>query len=214
MEDIIQDDKVRIIRLELKPFGTNTYIVVCRDTNESLIVDVPGETNIILSHLKGTVPKYIIITHSHFDHIVALAELKDDLGVPVAIHSLDANKLPFSPDIELSDGDCLHIGHIEFKVLHTPGHTPGSICLLINNFLISGDTIFPGGPGKTSNSGAFKQILSAISNKIFALPDDIVIYPGHGDSTDIGKERAEFAAFNSVSHDPNLHGDVLWRSSK
>jgi glyoxylase-like metal-dependent hydrolase (beta-lactamase superfamily II) len=214
VEDIIEDDKVRIIKLELKPFGTNAYILVCKDTSESLIVDVPGETNKILSHLEGTDPKYIVVTHSHIDHIAALQELINNLSVPVAIHSLDANSLRVSPDIKLSDGDYLPLGRSKIKVFHTPGHTQGSICLLINKFLISGDTIFPGGPGKTGTPVEFMQIVNTIRNKVFVLPDDVVIFPGHGDSTVIGREKAEFALFDSVPHDPKLHGDVLWRSSK
>jgi len=145
---MIQDDQVKITKLELKPFGTNSYIIICRDTYESLIVDVPGETNKILNNLEGTNPKYIVITHNHIDHVAALKELKDNLGIPVVIHSFDANNLLLKPDIELSDGDCSQIGKIRLKVFHTQGHTPGGICLSINKFLISGDTIFPGHPGK------------------------------------------------------------------
>ncbi|MFC1845919.1 MBL fold metallo-hydrolase [Chloroflexota bacterium] len=213
MENEIRDGKVRISKLELGPFGTNTYIVICQDTGESLVVDVPGETDKILSCLQGTVPKYIVITHGHIDHISALVELKDKLGIPVAIHSLDANNLPLNPDIELSGGDHINIGHMDFKVLHTPGHTPGSICLLINKFLISGDTIFQNGPGRTRTPSDFKQIMNSLTNKIFVMPDDTAVYPGHGDATFIGKEKAQFAVFSSKSHDPALHGDVLWLSS-
>ncbi len=213
MDDIVQDRKISIGKLELGPFSTNTYIVVCRDTGESLIVDVPGEINKILERLKNTIPKYIVITHSHIDHIAGLMELKEDINVPVAIHPLDANNLPIDPDIVLNDGDHLYVGKMDLRILHTPGHTPGSISLLSDRFIISGDTIFPGGPGKTRTPGDFKKLMNTLQNKIFTLPEDTVIYPGHGDSTVIDREKAEYTSFIARSHDPALCGDVLWLSS-
>jgi glyoxylase-like metal-dependent hydrolase (beta-lactamase superfamily II) len=107
----------------------------------------------------------------------------------------------------------MSFGRISLKVLHTPGHTPGSLCFLVGKQLISGDTIFPGGPGKTKSSADLKRIIESITSRIFVLPDDTAIYPGHGDSTLLRKEKEEFAIFSSRSHDPNLFGDVLWLSS-
>ncbi len=212
MATVIQDDLVRITRLETKPYGTNTYIVVCQTTGDSMIVDAPGEADRVFSQLDGTNPHYIVITHSHMDHIGALKELKSRLGIQVAIHPLDAKRLPFSPDVELHDSDYLNVGHLKIKVLHTPGHTPGSICLLLGKYLISGDTIFPGGPGKTGTPADFKQIVETIVTKIFTLPDDTEVYPGHGLPTVLGREKKEFAIFNAKTHDTDLHGDVLWLS--
>ena len=117
------------------------------------------------------------------------------------------------PDILLHDGDVVSFGNVHLKVLHTPGHTPGSLCFLTGRHLISGDTIFPGGPGKTGTPNAFKQIIESITSKIFMLHDETVIFPGHGDSTMLKKEKQEFDVFSSRSHDPNLCGDVLWLSS-
>jgi len=95
-------------------------------------------------------------------------------------------------------------------VLHTPGHTPGSLCFRVGRYLISGDTIFPGGPGRTSSPDDFKQIIKSITEKIFVLPDDTQIYPGHGNSTVLKNEKEEFAVFASRPHEPNLCGEVLW----
>lgn len=210
---MVQDSNVKIIKMELGPWGTNAYILVCQATGDSLLVDAPGEADKVLQQLAGTKPKYMVLTHNHIDHIGALEELKTKLKIPLAAHPADASRLALKPDIELKDGDVVEIGRLSIKVLHTPGHTPGSLCLLLGKYLISGDTIFPGGPGKTGTPDAFKQIVKSIQNKLFMLPDDTQIYPGHGESTVLGKEKKEFAIFNSKEHDPGLCGDVLWLSS-
>jgi glyoxylase-like metal-dependent hydrolase (beta-lactamase superfamily II) len=126
---------------------------------------------------------------------------------------LDAKGLPLRPDILLEDGEKVLFGNRSLKVLHTPGHTPGSLCFLVEKDLISGDTIFPGGPGKTSSPTDLNLIIQSITSKLLVLPDDTVIYPGHGNSTVLRNEKEGFAVFSSRSHDPNLFGDVLWLSS-
>jgi glyoxylase-like metal-dependent hydrolase (beta-lactamase superfamily II) len=153
------------------------------------------------------------MTHGHIDHVGALSELKSRLEIPVAAHPLDAGSLPSPPDIQLNDGDEIFFGTVRLKVFHTPGHTPGSVCFLTGQYLISGDTIFPGGPGRTNTPGALAQIIDSITRKIFVLPDDTRVHPGHGGSTVLKKEKEEFAVFSSRPHDPNLCGDVLWLSS-
>lgn len=206
-----EDDIAGIVRLELGPFGTNAYIVVCKSSGESVVVDAPGDAGKILGALAGTQPRYILITHSHIDHIGALDELRSKLGIPAAIHPLDACELQHPPDIDLHDGDLIDVGLLKIKVMHTPGHTPGSTCFLVGRHLLSGDTIFPGGPGKTWSAADFKAIVTAIETKILLLPDETGIYPGHGDSTQVGIEKQAFAAFASRPHPPDLYGDVLWQ---
>ena len=213
MTDTTQDSGVRITRLELGPFGTNAYIVACHATGDSILVDAPAETGEILRRLQGTNPKYIVITHSHFDHIMVLSELVSHLKIPVAAHHLDAVNLPSPPEVELGDGDTMDVGQLKVRVLHTPGHTPGSICLLVGKHLISGDTLFPGGPGKTGTPADLKQIIDTLVTKIFVLPGDTEVYPGHGTPMVLAKEKEEFAVFYSRSHDQKLCGDVLWLSS-
>jgi hydroxyacylglutathione hydrolase len=213
MKIMLDDSAVKIIRMELGPWGTNAYIVICQATGESLLVDAPGEADKVLKQLAGSSPKYIAITHNHIDHIGALEELKAKLKIPVALHHEDAVRLSIRPDMELKDGDTIEVGKLKLKVLHTPGHTPGSLCFLLGKHLISGDTIFPGGPGKTGTPADFKQIVKSIESKLFVLPDDTQVYPGHGEGTVLSKEKKEFAVFASKQHDPGLCGDVLWLSS-
>jgi hydroxyacylglutathione hydrolase len=210
---MVQDSSVRIIKMELGPWGTNAYIVVCQDTGDSILVDAPGDADKVLKQLAGTNPRYIVLTHTHIDHIGALEELKTRLKVPVALHHEDVVRLSLRPDMELKDGDIIQVGKLKLKVLHTPGHTPGSLCFLLGKHLISGDTIFPGGPGKTGTPADFKQIVKSVETKLFVLPDDMRVYPGHGEGTVLGKEKKEFAVFMSKPHDPNLCGDVLWLSA-
>jgi glyoxylase-like metal-dependent hydrolase (beta-lactamase superfamily II) len=210
---VAKDDRVQIERMELGPYGTNAYVLICLRTGDSVVVDAPGGADMILEKLLGTNPKYILMTHDHMDHVGVLSELKSALAVPVAAHNADSRNLPTPPDVMLKDGDAVVFGNIQLKVLHTPGHTPGSLCFLTGKYLISGDTLFPGGPGKTSSAANFKRIIESITTKLFELPDDTRVYPGHGDSTVLKKEKEAFADFSSRPHAPNLCGDVLWASS-
>ncbi|MFC1934368.1 MBL fold metallo-hydrolase [Chloroflexota bacterium] len=209
---VVKDDNIQIERLELGPFGTNAYIVICPKTRDSVLIDTPAEASIIMDRLRGTNPKYILLTHNHMDHLEAFSELRSRLKVPVAAHALDAWNLPSQPEMLLNDGDTILFGQLSFEVLHTPGHTPGSLCFKTGHYLISGDTIFPGGPGKTRSPASFRQITKSLTEKIFVLPDDTLIYPGHGDSTVLEKEKDQFAVFSSRPPDPNLCGEVLWLS--
>jgi len=213
MAVIVNDDNIRIEKLQLGPFGTNAYIMVCQKTRDSLVVDAPAEADKIMDRLQGTNPKYILLTHDHMDHVGALAELRSKLKVPLAAHASDSSTLSSPPEILLKDGDTASLGDLNLDVLHTPGHTPGSLCFRTGTNLISGDTLFPGGPGKTRSPDAFRQIIESITSKIFILPDETNVYPGHGETTTIKKAKEEYAVFSSRTHSPNLCGDVLWLSS-
>ena len=213
MTILVTNDNIRIERLELGSFGTNAYIVVCARTGDSVLIDAPADAKFIISKLKGTNPKYLLLTHNHFDHVGALSEVHAELAIPLAAHVRDAANLPVPPDVLLNDGDTISFGRQKLEVLHTPGHTPGSLCFRTDLHLISGDTIFPGGPGLTRSSADFRQIVASITEKIFALPDDTRIYPGHGDATILGEEKAQFSVFASCSHRQNLCGQVTWLSA-
>ncbi len=211
MSLLVDDKDIRIEGLQLGAWGTNAYIITCPATGRSALVDAPAEPGRILAALQGTAPQYILMTHGHFDHTGALAELKNKLGVPVAAHAADS--LPVPPDMLLNDGDASQVGNLSLKVLHTPGHTPGGLCFLTGKYLFSGDTLFPGGPGRTSSPQAFRQVVAAITDKLFVLPDETRVFPGHGSDTVLGVEKAAYAAFAARQHSPSLCGDVLWASA-
>lgn len=213
MQIVADDDKVKIIQLPLNEWGTNAYIIICKVTGESMIVDAPGTAGEIIKHLEGTRPQLIVITHGHMDHLESLRALRTTLNIPVAMHPLDAGPLSLAIDRELSDGDVLTVGQVEVSVLHTPGHTGGGVCLLTGNYLLSGDTLFPGGPGSTRTPEKLKELIHTLETKIFVLPDNILVFPGHGEPTIMRKEKKEFAFFSSKPHDEGLCGDVLWLSS-
>ena len=125
---VAKDDDIQIEKLELGQFGTNAYILICQKTRDSIVIDAPDEAGAIMEILKDTNPRYILLTHNHMDHLLALAELRSRLQVPLAAHALDAQSLPSPPELLLNDGDTVSLGSLKLEVLHTPGHTPGSLC--------------------------------------------------------------------------------------
>ena len=213
MTIVVEGDTIRIEKLQLGFLGTNAYILTCQKTKDSVLVDAPAKADKIMERLQSTNPKYILLTHNHMDHTGALQALRARLGLPLATHHADTGALSPPPEIRLKDGDVVSFGDIRLEVRHTPGHTPGSLCFKTGKYLISGDTIFPGGPGKTGTPNDFTQIIKSITGQIFTLDGDTQIYPGHGNPTTVKKEKETFAAFSSRPHDSNLYGDVLWLSS-
>ena len=202
-----------IRRIETAPYGTNAYVVSDPQTRQSLLVDAPAEPGRILQALEDTEPQAVLLTHGHFDHTGALKELASRLKVPVAAHAEDAGRLPLKPDVLLEDRETVPLGDNELTVLHTPGHTPGSLCFLLDDILLSGDTLFPGGPGRTATPSDFRRIVDSLTRRIFVLPDDTRVFPGHGEGTALKQEKDEFARFSARPIRPGLCGDVLWLSS-
>ncbi|MBP1714254.1 MAG: beta-lactamase domain protein [Deltaproteobacteria bacterium] len=181
---------MEIKRLEVGSFENNYYIVACEKTGWAVIIDPAAEARKILEEIRGKKVRYILITHGHMDHIGALEEICMGTKAPVGIHERDSRALRQKADLFLVDDQNLKFGNLEIKVLHTPGHTPGGVCFLIGKVLFSGDTIFPNGPGNTALPGAdYRQILKSIHSKIFTLPDETIIYPGHGLETTVGREK-------------------------
>jgi glyoxylase-like metal-dependent hydrolase (beta-lactamase superfamily II) len=210
MAVVVQDEVLQIEGLVLGLYETNAYILVCQKTKDSVLIDAPAEATKIIEKLRGTNPKRVLLTHTHGDHIGALQEIRSRLQIPVSAHLADARSLSSPPEIPLGDGDVILLGNIRIEVIHTPGHTAGGLCFKTERYLLSGDTLFPGGPGQTKSPADLKQIISSITSRLLPLDDDTLIFPGHGNSTILKKEKDEFAIFSSRAHPPSLCGDVLW----
>ena len=188
-------------RLEVGSFENNCYILICPRTRETVIIDPAAEAEKILGAVRGGSVKYILMTHDHMDHIGALEEVRDATHAPAGIHEQESRALRGKPDFFLRDGQVLTFGEVSLKVLHTPGHSPGAVCFLTGKILFSGDTIFPNGPGNTAIPRAdYQEILRSIHSKIFILPEDTIIYPGHGLETTVGREKS--TSFYPLPKDP------------
>lgn len=197
-----------IEKLEVGPFLSNCYIVGAESNKEGIIIDPGAEASKILKKAEdlGLEIKFIVLTHAHPDHVGAVKEVKEATDAEVAIHTNEAGPLqaksplgimfglslspPPPPDRLLKDGDSIDIGDLHFLVLHTPGHTAGGICLLGEGVVFSGDTLFNFGIGRTDMpGGSYSQLMNGIHTKLMVLPDDTIVYPGHGSQTTIGTER-------------------------
>ncbi len=181
---------MRIMKISLGPMDNNVYVVVDPRTNNSVVVDASHDAARIAEAVAGTSVQYILLTHGDADHVDALQDLRNRLGAPVGVHAADAGRLPAPPDFEIADGQNIHVGDVTLRALHTPGHTPGSLCFYAGDTLLAGDTLFSGGPGATHDDKTkFAQIIDGIRGKLFALPDDTAVRPGHGADTTIGAEK-------------------------
>jgi glyoxylase-like metal-dependent hydrolase (beta-lactamase superfamily II) len=198
-----------ITTLPVGMIQTNCYIAACEETKEAAVIDPGGNPERILAEVErqGLRVKVVLNTHAHFDHTDANGAMVDATGAPLALHPEDEPLLSASggaalfglhadasppPDLELHDGDKLEVGTLCFRVLHTPGHTPGHVCFYEANqgVLFDGDVLFHRGIGRTDLPGGnWQQLMDSIQRILFALPDETVVYSGHGPATTIGEEK-------------------------
>lgn len=208
------DGRLLLIKLgPLGPISNNAYIIADSVTNDALIVDAPEESEQVVAAARGFNVRQIIVTHRHRDHWNGIDALLDGINAPVYCH--EADREPYATYIKgtLAHDEEVEVGGLKLRVIHTPGHTAGCICLNLGEHLIAGDTLFPGGPGRTRSNEDLQQEIDSIVNRLYVLPESTHVYPGHGANTTIGASRAEYAVFASKQHDPSLAGDVLWLSS-
>ena len=171
-------------------YENNIFIVADADSREAYVIDGGYEPETIASAAAGLSVKAILITHGHRDHHEHVGELKSLLHTEVAIGLDDAQLLSIEPDALIVDQQSFPFGPHCLQAIHTPGHTPGSMCFLVADHLFTGDTLFPGGPGNTQNDPVrFERIISSIRDRLFVLPDETLVHPGHGRDTTIGAER-------------------------
>lgn len=180
--------------LQVGTFENVVYIVRDPDTREGYVIDAGWEPEKIAAAVEDTKVKAILITHGHWDHHDQLDALKQQIGAPAAIGELDQGMLKSPPEQVLVDRQELPFGKSVITAIHTPGHTPGSTCFTVGNLLFSGDTLFPGGVGNTkSETGHFYTIIRSVEYRLLSLPDETVVYPGHGKSSTIGTEKPSLA---------------------
>ncbi len=181
---------VRIEKLIVGPFENNVFVVRCKGSGEAVIIDAANEHELLLEVSKATGVHRVFTTHGHFDHIQAVTAMRD-AGIDVGIAPDDASMLP-AYDFVLPDDEVLTVGDLRLRTIHNPGHTAGSTSFLLEGhpILFSGDTLFPGGAGNTKGAGGdFGQIIESIDRRLFTLPADLMVLPGHGLDTTIGTER-------------------------
>ncbi len=198
----------------LGPYANNAYIIVDRATKRSIFVDAPLESEKAIAAAQGTDVRRIVVTHRHGDHWANIDLLKEKTGARVYCHEADRGPYAGKVDGTVANDQEIAVGETTVRVIHTPGHTPGSVCLLVQTgagpVLISGDTLFPGGPGHSDNPAALRETIGSITSKLLTLPAETAVYPGHGDNTTIGQARKEYAVFASRTHPADLCGDVTW----
>ena len=197
--DVRELPGLSVTKVAVGPMDNNAYLLRCTATGEGLLIDAANEAGRLLELIDGIRLARIVTTHRHQDHWVALREVKDATGAPVAAHPADAGALPVEVAEPISGGDEVHVGDAVLRVIHLRGHTPGSVALCYDAggdlaqapHLFTGDSLFPGGPGNTGGEPArFNQLMDDLEQRIFGpLPDGTWVYPGHGKDTTLGNER-------------------------
>lgn len=222
-EVLRRDGALLLSRLVLGPLSTNTYLVTCARTGDTVVVDPADDEPAITAAVGGGRVVAVVLTHAHWDHVQAVDAVRARWSAPVLGHAaeqrvwtherahlrahgqwdwaLEAHRAPSAGappvpgwdgrlDRSLSDGDAVRVGHLGIGVLHTPGHTPGSLSLVVGDDVLTGDTLFPGGPGLTGwPLSDFATIIESVGARLLALPEDATVRPGHGPSTTVRRER-------------------------
>jgi glyoxylase-like metal-dependent hydrolase (beta-lactamase superfamily II) len=185
-----EDTVAEIHKVVVGPMDNNVFVLRCKQTGDALLIDAANEHERLLELCQRLGVRSVIETHGHWDHIQAVPELRD-AGYSVHVTAEDAAMLPAYDEI-LEDESVIEVGRLRLHTIHSPGHTPGSMSFRLDGapILFSGDTLFPGGPGNTSfEGGDFDTIIASLDQRLFTLPPDTLVLPGHGDDTTIGIER-------------------------
>lgn len=194
--------------LDGQTFDVDNNVWVLGDDEECIVVDAPHDADTIVELVADRTLVAIVCTHAHDDHVDVAPELADRTGAPILLHPddrvlWDMTHPDLQPDGDLTDRQRLEVGGETVSVIHTPGHAPGAVCLHVPSLgvLFSGDTLFNGGPGATGRSYSdFQRILKSIRGRLFDLPDDTRVLPGHGDQTSIGDERPAYDDWVARGH--------------
>jgi glyoxylase-like metal-dependent hydrolase (beta-lactamase superfamily II) len=186
------DTRLAVHKVVVGPYDNNVFVLRCKETGEAVLLDAANEHELLLELAKDLGVKRVLETHGHGDHIQAVPAMRE-AGYEVAVTALDAPRLKdVGYDVFIDDLEVIEVGRLRLHAIHTPGHTAGSICFRVEGapLLFSGDTLFPGGPGASKyDGGSFATIIKSVDEKLFTLPGDTIVLPGHGADTTIATER-------------------------
>lgn len=185
-----EDEQAEIHKVVVGPYENNVFVLRCKQTGDAVLIDAANEHELLLELCRGLGVRQVIETHGHWDHIQAVPAIRD-AGYSVHVTAEDAAMLPSYDEI-LEDESVIEVGRLRLHTIHNPGHTPGSMSFRLEGspILFSGDTLFPGGPGNTKTpEGDFDTIIESVDRKLFTLPPETLVLPGHGDDTTIATER-------------------------
>ena len=186
------DSRLEIHRVVVGPYANNVFVLRCRETGDAILIDAANEHEQLLQMCERLGVRRVLETHGHWDHIQAVPAIRE-AGYEVAVMSQDAEMLKdVGYDVFIDDADVIGVGRLRLHAIHNPGHTPGSVSFRVEGapLVFTGDTLFPGGPGNTkSTEGNFDTIIQSLDNRLFTLPAETIVMPGHGVSTTIGAER-------------------------
>lgn len=200
-------------------FQNNAYLLTCNRTKKSIVIDTPDQPSELIEAAAKTDVQAVLITHNHLDHLQGFNDVLAKAKVPVGIGADDAHAIMSRPfgEVDVSHGKLISTGDITLRSIATPGHTPGSTCYMLPSevpgatpHVFTGDTLFPGGPGKSGSVEAFEQLVSSIETHLLSLPEATAVLPGHGDSTTIKASQLEFDVFSKSPRRDGLFGDVTW----
>lgn len=194
----VAESGMEIHKLVVGDFDNNVFVVRCTETGEAVLIDAANEHDKLLELAQRLGVRRVLETHGHWDHIQAIPQMRE-AGYEVAVTAQDAPRLAeVGYDVFLEPDSVIEVGRLRLRTVHTPGHTEGSMCFVLEGYpiLFSGDTLFPGGPGATKfDGGDFATIISSIDRKLFTLPPDTIVLPGHGTDTTVGTERPSLDAW-------------------
>lgn len=198
---------ITVTKLSVGPMDNNCYVLTDTGSGTGIVIDAANDAERILDALGDVDVTTILTTHHHHDHWQALAAVARATDARVLLHAEEQSHVPVPVDGTVTHGDRISLGTACIEILHTPGHTDGSVCAVlsgpaqdrpdITTHVFTGDTLFPGGPGKTNGDGAFARIIESLRTELFTFDDDTWIYPGHGDDTTIGAERPHLDAWQA-----------------
>ncbi|MFF7263757.1 MBL fold metallo-hydrolase [Streptomyces sp. NPDC008159] len=199
--DVHELPDLMISKVAVGPMDNNAYLLRCRATDEQLLIDAANDAGTLLTLIGDDGIASVVTTHQHGDHWQALAEVVAATGARTYAGRDDAEGIPVPTDVLVDDGDTIRVGRVELTARHLVGHTPGSIALVYDDphghpHVFTGDCLFPGGPGRTTRPEDFESLMSGLEAKVFVLPDETWIYPGHGNDTTLGAERPHLGAWH------------------